>query len=372
MGRLLQQAAGSRRTRVPRTAPATALDRATGFQYLARYITKALHEKFEFDDPEHPQLWHLQTPTHKSFGDNPDCTYLVARIDGSHTYRIVGNRGTVRWVSFVAGGSAVNNADLETDWDGSFELWLSPDEHDGNWIRTAPGLDQVFIRQFFGSWDTEEPMRIRIERLGVDAPPEPLTVDRLVEGLDRAVGWLVEDSNRWADWIDFYRDRPNEFVTGMPGWTADGAQAALGRLLHFCYWQVEPDEALVIRVTPPDCFYWNFELGNYWMNSADYRYRLSSLNSEQAVLEDDGSVVIVVSHRDPGIPNWLDTGGHTTGLMPQRWVEADESRTPTTTSSASTIWTGSSVKVCSALLPSRAGSSCGAARSESTGASRCE
>ena len=67
------------------------------------------------------------------------------------------------------------------------------------------------------------------------------------------------------------------------------------------------------------------------MNSADYRYRLSSLNSEQAVLEDDGSVVIVVSHRDPGIPNWLDTGGHTIGLMPQRWVEADKSRTPATT-----------------------------------------
>ena len=84
------------------TAPATPLDRATGFRYLARYVTKALHEKLEFDDPEHPQLWMLQTPTHKSFGDNPDCTYHVARIDGVHTYRIVGNRGTVKWVSFLA------------------------------------------------------------------------------------------------------------------------------------------------------------------------------------------------------------------------------------------------------------------------------
>ena len=108
-------------------------------------------------------------------------------------------------------------------------------------------------------------------------------------------------------------------------------RARSGRLLHFCYWQVQPDEALVIRVVPPRCAYWNFELGNYWMNSADYRYRLSSLNSEQAVVEDDGSVVIVVAHHDPGVPNWLDTAGHTVGLMPQRWVEADSSPTPSAT-----------------------------------------
>ena len=313
------------------TAPATPLDRATGFRYLARYVTKALHEKLEFDDAEHPQLWMLQTPTHKSFGDNPDCTYHVARIDGVHTYRIVGNRGTVKWVSFLVSPAALNNDDLEVEWDGSFEVWLGPEECPKNWIRTQPGVTQVMVRQFFGDWATEEPMRMRIERVGDSSPPPPLTPDALIAGLDATIGWLVEDTNRWADWIDFYRDHPNEFVTGMPEWTGGGAQSALGRLLHFCYWQVQPDEALVIRVTPPRCAYWNFELGNYWMNSADYRYRLSSLNSEQAVMEDDGSVVIVVAHRDPGVPNWLDTAGHTVGLMPQRWVEADSSPTPSAT-----------------------------------------
>jgi hypothetical protein len=49
------------------------------------------------------------------------------------------------------------------------------------------------------------------------------------------------------------------------------------------------------------------------------------------VLEDDGSVVIVVAHVDPGVPNWLDTAGHTVGLMPQRWVEAERGATPTAT-----------------------------------------
>ena len=86
----------------------------------------------------------------------------------------------------------------------------------------------------------------------------------------------------------------------------------------------------MIRVTPPDCAYWNLELGNYWMNLVDYRYRLSSINSEQAEFQSDGSVVIVVSGRDPGVLNWLDTAGHTVGFIPNRWVESRESPTPQT------------------------------------------
>ena len=233
------------------TAPATPLDRATGFQYLARYITKALHEKFEFDDPEHPQLWHLQTPTHKSFGDNPDCTYLVARIDGSHTYRIVGNRGTVQWVSFLASAAALNNADLEAEWDGSFELWLGPDDarRTGSGQGPArPGVRPPVLRD----WDTEEPMRIRIERVGV----EPAA------SRSPSIGSSTDSTHhRWSGWSKTRTAGPTGSTSTVTVRTSSspacrvgpptGRRAALGRLLHFCYWQVQPDEALVIRVTPP-------------------------------------------------------------------------------------------------------------------------
>src|SRR5262249_24290859 len=124
-----------------------------------------------------------------------------------------------------------------------------------------------------------------------------------------------------------YRDRPNRFVTGLPG-ELEGAQSALGRLLHICFWQDEPDEALVVRVTPPRCFYWNFEPNNTWMTSVDYRYRLASVTPEQTTYQEAVSIVVVVSQRDPATPNWLDTGGHTEGMINQRWVEATESPTP--------------------------------------------
>jgi hypothetical protein len=34
-------------------------------------------------------------------------------------------------------------------------------------------------------------------------------------------------------------------------------------------------------------------------------------------------VVAVVAHRDPGVPNWLDTAGHAHGTVGVRWVGPD-------------------------------------------------
>ena len=37
----------------------------------------------------------------------------------------------------------------------------------------------------------------------------------------------------------------------------------------------------------------------------------------------DGSVRFVIAHRDPGVPNWLDTAGHQRGTVGVRWVGPD-------------------------------------------------
>ena len=78
----------------------------------------------------------------------------------------------------------------------------------------------------------------------------------------------------------------------------------------------------MIEVQPPDCTHWNFQLNNYWMESLDYRYHTIHVNKHSAVYEPDGSVRIVVAHRDPGVPNWIDTCAHGEGTMCFRWVDA--------------------------------------------------
>ena len=37
------------------------------------------------------------------------------------------------------------------------------------------------------------------------------------------------------------------------------------------------------------------------------------------VVDDDGRFRMVLSHEDPGVPNWLDCGGHSRGLLSYRW-----------------------------------------------------
>lgn len=323
------------------TAPDTDLDRATGIQYISRYITKALARELEYADPEFPQLRLLQTPTSKNFGDNPDCSYLVARIDGSHTYRIVGSRGTVHWVRFNVKGpddnSFLADDDLEVEWDGSFVVTLSPEEHDGNWIRTSPGISQLMIRQFFGSWEGETPLTARIERVGGEGEfPSALTAERLVSSLTAAGQWLRGDSVRWPDYLDYFEEKgPNRFHAGSPQRAlrsgVEESQRLSGRWVNFCRFELQSDEALLIEFTPPDCRFWTFELNNYWMMSVDYRYHLSSLNFHNAVAEDDGSYVVAVSDTDTGLANWLDPAGHGVGLIINRWVDAGEANpTPST------------------------------------------
>ncbi len=96
------------------------------------------------------------------------------------------------------------------------------------------------------------------------------------------------------------------------------------------YWKVAPDESLVIEFTPPECVYWGFLLCNYWTESLEYRYRPVSTNKHRATLRGDGSVKIVVAHRDPGLPGVtrIDTEEHREGTMTLRWLLAETNPIP--------------------------------------------
>ena len=70
--------------------------------------------------------------------------------------------------------------------------------------------------------------------------------------------------------------------------------------------------------------FWNFQVDNYWMESFDYRYHRIHLNWHTARYNPDGNATLVVSHRDPGMPNWLETAGHEVGTLCFRWIGAKE------------------------------------------------
>ncbi len=63
-----------------------------------------------------------------------------------------------------------------------------------------------------------------------------------------------------------------------------------------------------------------FQLANLWGESLEYANALGSLNGFQSELDPDGVMRLVVAHRDPGVPNWLDTTGHPEGFVTARWA----------------------------------------------------
>jgi hypothetical protein len=65
-------------------------------------------------------------------------------------------------------------------------------------------------------------------------------------------------------------------------------------------------------------------LFNRHMQTLPQRQRRASLNRRQTVLEPDGSFRMVVSARDPGTPNWLDTAGAPYGIMFWRFLLTEE------------------------------------------------
>ena len=58
------------------------------------------------------------------------------------------------------------------------------------------------------------------------------------------------------------------------------------------------------------------------MQTFDYTRRQVSLNRSQMAFDANGHYTLVLAHRDPGLPNWLDTEGRVSGIMYWRFLLA--------------------------------------------------
>ena len=319
-------------------APGNAVERAGAVRLLSRNIALALAFELENKDPMHPELLHYFDPLRKQGGDNTDALYVGAPINGTDTYKVSGQRGSALYFGVTVvergdtpwggGVAAMIFADqMHIEEDGSFELYLSPDPQPGNWLKTTPETFRVTFRQFFADWEGEEPLQARIDRLTGDGAAPVLTPQAVVDGLAGAAHWLKWSVTYWADMIEKWKVQPNRFVSYRQ-LEDKKIDATPGGQPLISYWMLPPDEALIVRVRPPKAQYWAVEFGNYWWETMDYRYRLCSTNCHHAVLEDDGELILVVSHDDPSLPNWLDPSGHSEGYITFRWMLADSSPVP--------------------------------------------
>jgi hypothetical protein len=321
--------------------PPDPLDRAEGYRYLSRLARVALETFVEFADPLYPAFRRPAHETAKMGADNPDNVYLSAAVSGEHDYRIAGTRGTIHYLGIGSYAGAygasgrrgqdgyVEAKDLAIGPDGRFELRVSATRQPGNWLPMRPDSGLLIVRQSYRDRAREVPAELAIERIGAEGPPPPLSPELLGRGLAQAAAWVQGTASLFRDWAESFSKCPNQLPLFDPA-VAAAAHGDPNIVYYHGWWELEPDEALLVEVTPPACDYWNFQVNNVWMESLDYRFHRIALNHCEAELASDGSLRLVLAHEDPGVPNWLETAGHRRGTMCLRWVGAREHPAPRT------------------------------------------
>ncbi|MCH2173449.1 DUF1214 domain-containing protein [Myxococcota bacterium] len=318
------------------------LDVVEGYRYVGQLLSAA-SEMFYEADPERPRFASVISPARKLQGDNPDAIYQYARIRGDRTYRITGVVDKECYTSFTVHGEDpdgamagpllgdVNDRDFEIASDGSYEVIFSADEHPGNWVKLHPDAHNILVRSYFElevSAQNDSGVQVRIDIACLDSvgPPPPLDDSTFAERMAEGVAFLKQTTLGQPLFgspspAPFVAQEPNDVATPfsfrhselpVPG--AADIHYSMGR------WNLSPDEALVMRgILPPGVFA-NVMLWNKHMQTLEYRNRRSAVNAAQLVLEPDGSYRIVIAARDPGVPNWLDTGGHREGTIFWRFL----------------------------------------------------
>lgn len=319
-------------------APRDAFHQAEGIRYLSRLTRAGLEAYVEYPDPAFPQLRRMVHETVKMGADNPDNHYMNAQVSGEFEYKISGKRNSIDYISFhtqngnygTTGGLApcgkLDSDDLLVEEDGSFEIYVTREKQGKNWLKIEEETTLLMVRQTFYDRFTEVPAQLEILNLSGIKRPEALTSKQMDEGLKTASMFVGGAGLLFARWAKDFQKHVNQ----LPQFDPDKSNAAGGDdsiIYYHSYWRLASDEALLIEVLPPKCDAWNFQLNNHWMESLDYRYHQISINKHSARYEPDGKVRVVVSHQDPGLPNWIETADHTEGTMCWRWYRIHEGAT---------------------------------------------
>jgi hypothetical protein len=314
--------------------PKDAFNQAEGYRYLSRLVRGGLEAFIEYADPLFPRFQRMVHETVKLGADNPDNFYVSASISGQHRYRVWGKRGTAFYLGFATQladytkdepqvSGSLEADDLKTGPEGSFEIVVSVDKPQGDvsWLPMSASSRIVLVRQTFLDRAAEKPAELHIERVGGTAVPGPLTAQMVDEGLNSAGLFVTGSALFFAKWSRDWKKHANSLPQHPPEISA-AAGGDPNIAYYHSYWELGDDECLELTFTPPKCQYWNFQLNNYWIESLDYRYFPITLNQHSAEYRPDGSVRLLVAHKDPGLGNWIDTAYHRAGTMSLRWVRS--------------------------------------------------
>lgn len=291
-------------------------------------------------DPQNPGLVWIQTPQknwrgHSVTGsrfcfDNPDNIYRYAFIDDASTYvldsRPTGPTGRYSVAIYVAltGAEVESWADWErtvdaadedriiTDSDGASRITIGPvDPKDGSLYLKSKGGVFVIVREALNDWHTQRPRAMSFRKVAGPQTPALTFEDRVAI----AARYMMFGAQTIAQFEHLHASIPvNDFGAAlMRGHATKPSMITQGR------YQLADDEALVVNFLPQAAEYMSFSVTSPWLISRNAHSKAGSRTARQSHQNADGTYTYVVSRRDPGVANWMDTDGLREGCMAMRW-----------------------------------------------------
>ncbi|MET0986647.1 MAG: hypothetical protein ABW034_14690 [Steroidobacteraceae bacterium] len=310
----------------------------------ARARFDELIEEFAFNDvlkvtnsdPNHPKVlgnlwqpprrwWGRPIPgSRASGGDGPDNQYTIIPIDGYSRFEVSAQCFDPRPADVplmvltdtaaTVTGAMLDWQDVTVDAAGRFTLTLGPEPAEGrrHHIQLPPDARWLFIRNCRGDW-RDVPIAFSVQRLD---PPRasPLTEQQLA---DRAARWMVEHVAHMFWYIRVFAGLDANSVTAPFG--TGGISGLVTQLISFIRLDLAEDEAYVVTFGMGDAPFRDVVVQDWWFRTIDFWERQTSLCVGQAVPNDDKTTTYVISARDPGVHNWLDTTGLRHTHIVHRW-----------------------------------------------------
>jgi len=310
-------------------------------------IATAAAEYAADEDAGRPVVMWATNGPHRWFGlsmprsgyaiDNPDNVYRSIPIDGAARYEI---RGKIKrpgpaqetFVLFrsIPGvteamnkeGRMVELAGLQSGKmvigpDDTFTISVDSDPANGRANHMQSQADNphlhLLVRDTLADWAKENPIALDVRRLA-GPPLRPAASEQQLEV--RAGEILAALGPYWLAWTHriIYAQPTNQIMTP---WT----RATNWGFTAYGNFSLPAGEAWVVTLHPLGAAYLGFQIADPWGVSLEYATRNGSLTQAQARPNADGTYTYVVAARDPGVYNWIDTGGLSAGTFQLRWQE---------------------------------------------------
>ena len=297
-----------------------------------------------YNDPDYPEWVPMLSSALNFAAPVPDFTYTYAPIRGEGVYRIAGYRGTSLFAVLTVSETYFTRTDnpkpglanydldeLTIASDGAFEVILSserPAGYRGDWWYLDPAATNLAVRHAMYDWRNEVDPRIMIERLDVPAARPRTSAEELSARMTEVAQWVEYGIQHWL--VHLAKTREKGIVNRLEVYDYSGFTGSSWPQIYLeGLYDIKEDEALIIETEIPEKVrYWSFLVTDELFATIDWTHRQSSLNAHQARLDADGLFRGVVAVQDPGVPNWLDTGGFLKGAIQGRWNQANSAPQP--------------------------------------------